>query len=1230
MFAPSYQYLRLDRKGKEPRSDFGTLHDDHVAYIGPDTGFLPSEPLEKLPPPFDEWEVAASKLSSVCRTDDWDNYIETLPTLTAEPLPQEHLLQANLCVGMIAHSLAIVGERSIPESLISVWEHISSRLKRPSPCLLSLDSVFYNFDTIPKSPTHDKAIPTTRIQDPWSQTKRRVSITGTITENNFVTSLFAIGLAVRQLPGAVARAQQATIDKNNRVLRTSLLQTLDCIEAMVLAFQSGDARPLSSHFVDHVEFMRATNSLSSSVVPRERTAAGSLFPSISLLDAFFSRKSFDTEMGKLILDDRPYLPKLFRDFYDAVRRVSVFDYIQTIADVKERSALQALFLRTFNSFASESGFLGKHRIRINAFMEIGVKVGRLATASGVPSVIWQKRVWEHVNGALLAAIDERMNHFPHGYSTVYVDRSDTQFGGRVQCIRLRSDNEALAYKPGDHVSILPVNSDHLVSATLQALDLSPEFQVKFSDEKWKSCFRDHDALDQCTVNEDGATDTWAVSAEALLKFAALQPLADDFLGRLKEMMFLTDSALLVYLSSSHFTNVPTVFDLIKDVSPVSVSHLSSHLDKLFQPMKPRLYSIASNMENTPGCVDLYVGAVHYDIPASITFADGSPPWRKKKHKIPDLDLGKAENILSQFIRNTFSSRESEESNTAEEMLNALGQENICVKLVRDFADHLRSHSTVVVNAKLISRANVILSNSKGGSRLSKTVGGISSSYLWGLGIGDKVRIKIEPNLDFRIPQDPSVPIIMVALGTGAAPFRSFIHELIREKNVTGSEKNHREAWLILGARTENDVPFKEDIEDAFCNHKVIDLTIALSREEKEIDPALSKSHLMFKLGKKRHVHDLFEDDVLALKLWNLISKKAHVYTCGRPEIEQVVRRIISSSVQKFVTNDKYTPFMQSGQTLKEFAEEFPDRMAANRCIHIDTYFSGVSTADDVIYTVSEVATHNSVSSCWVVFRGYVYDISQYLQIHPGGPKTLMDKGGRDMTSDFNLAHGEDDYRVASMIGPYKIGRLDPLRKCSIRLKHFMEKWSVPFLYSALEHQSVFMLDCNEFPDLHEPVEFLQWKSPVFSDQGRKKMAKKVLQIYEADAFTLICQYFTEAIKARELQTVAVYVGISLDFDVISSRLESFRKSSGFPISDFDSSKLSLSEAHRIIKRGVLYHEEMVKMCIAIQRSVERAMKTFELGGPFEGLTKVMLSEIFNTALQGVEGMMESIKPQSEN
>ena len=71
------------------------------------------------------------------------------------------------------------------------------------------------------------------------------------------------------------------------------------------------------------------------------------------------------------------------------------------------------------------------------------------------------------------------------------------------------------------------------------------------------------------------------------------------------------------------------------------------------------------------------------------------------------------------------------------------------------------------------------------------------------------------------------------------------------------------------------------------------------------------------------------------------------------------------------------------------------------------------------YTWEEVAEHNALPSVWSVYKGNVYDITMYINVHPGGKKILEKVYGKDMTPLFNQFHGY--LKIDALIGPLKIG-----------------------------------------------------------------------------------------------------------------------------------------------------------------------------------------------------------------
>ncbi|KAH9839746.1 cytochrome b5-like heme/steroid binding domain-containing protein [Rhodofomes roseus] len=55
----------------------------------------------------------------------------------------------------------------------------------------------------------------------------------------------------------------------------------------------------------------------------------------------------------------------------------------------------------------------------------------------------------------------------------------------------------------------------------------------------------------------------------------------------------------------------------------------------------------------------------------------------------------------------------------------------------------------------------------------------------------------------------------------------------------------------------------------------------------------------------------------------------------------------------------------------------------------------------------DVAAHNTKGSVWVIIEKKVYDVTDFVPEHPGGPRMIMNFAGRDATTAFKTFHSTD-------------------------------------------------------------------------------------------------------------------------------------------------------------------------------------------------------------------------------
>ena len=74
------------------------------------------------------------------------------------------------------------------------------------------------------------------------------------------------------------------------------------------------------------------------------------------------------------------------------------------------------------------------------------------------------------------------------------------------------------------------------------------------------------------------------------------------------------------------------------------------------------------------------------------------------------------------------------------------------------------------------------------------------------------------------------------------------------------------------------------------------------------------------------------------------------------------------------------------------------------------------------YTMAQVAANNSAKSCWAVIEGSVYNLTAWINSHPGGSGAIISLCGTEATSSFKGKHGNQS-RPAAQLSGYLLGPL---------------------------------------------------------------------------------------------------------------------------------------------------------------------------------------------------------------
>ncbi|CAK9885853.1 MAG: Sulfite reductase [NADPH] flavoprotein alpha-component [Candidatus Erwinia impunctatus] len=166
----------------------------------------------------------------------------------------------------------------------------------------------------------------------------------------------------------------------------------------------------------------------------------------------------------------------------------------------------------------------------------------------------------------------------------------------------------------------------------------------------------------------------------------------------------------------------------------------------------------------------------------------------------------------------------------------------------------------------------------------------------------EVRVFIEHNDNFRLPENPATPVIMIGPGTGIAPFRAFI----QQREAEGAEGKN---WLFFGnPHFTDDFLYQVEWQRYVKEGVLTNIDLAWSRDQQD----------------KVYVQDKIRQQ--GAEIWQWLTEGAHLYVCGD-----------ASRMAKDVEKALLEVVAEQGGMDSEAADEFLSELRIERRYQRDVY-----------------------------------------------------------------------------------------------------------------------------------------------------------------------------------------------------------------------------------------------------------------------------------------------------